>query len=113
VGSMRFRVVPLFLAISVGACIDSHITDAISVTNASSETLHFEITTVAGEPFPLQRSAAPGQTIRLLDGSQLSDDAGLTRNRCTVGELRAIEPDGRVVAAWPPPVCADTTLTVP
>jgi hypothetical protein len=106
------RVVLVLLAATFGGCVDSHITDAIRVTNDSSETLHFEITTVGGEPFALQRTAGPGQTVSILDGSQLSDGAGLTRNRCTVGELRAIAPDDRVVATWPPPVCADTTLTV-
>jgi hypothetical protein len=109
---MRSPVVLLLIAVTLGGCIDSHLTDAISVTNEASETLHFEIVTVAGERVPLSRTAAPGQTIAVLAGSLLSDGAGLTRNRCTIGELRAIVPDGRVVATWPPPVCADTTLTV-
>jgi hypothetical protein len=112
VGSVRLRVVLVLLAATFGGCVDSHITDAVRVTNDSSETLHFEIVTVAGERVPLSRTAAPGQTIAVLAGSLLSDGAGLTRNRCTIGELRAIVPDGRVVATWPPPVCADTTLTV-
>lgn len=109
---MRIVALLAFLMAAASGCIDSHITDAISVTNDSPEALHFEITTVAGESFALVRTAAPGQTISLLDGSQLSDGAGLTRNRCTVGELRALAPDGHVVASWPPPVCATTTLTV-
>ena len=103
----------LLLAIVASACVDSHITDAILVTNNSGGTLHFEVTTVRGESFPLVGTAAPGETIRLLDGSQLSDGAGLTRDRCTVGDIRALGRDGTIVATWPAPVCATTTLTVP
>jgi hypothetical protein len=105
-------VVGLFLAILVAGCDDSHLTDAILVTNNSAETLHFEITAVDGGTFPLARTAAPGETIRILDGSQLSDGAGLTRDRCTVGDIRALADDGRTLATWPAPVCATTTLTV-
>jgi hypothetical protein len=103
----------LLLAIAVSGCVDSHITDAILVTNNSGGTLHFEVTTVRGERFPLVGSAAAGETVRILDGSQLSDGAGLTRNRCTVGDIRALGRDGTIVATWPAPVCATTTLTVP
>ena len=109
---MRICAFVALLVVSLAGCVDSHITDAVIVTNDSSQTLHFEIVTAAGKPFTLSLTAAPGQTVRLLDGSQLSDDAGLTRGRCTVGELRAVAPDGRIVAVWPPPVCATTTLTV-
>jgi|GEM_PF-6520203 hypothetical protein len=102
------------LLAGIGAgCVDSHITDAILVTNDSAYTLHFEITTVDGGSFPLVTTAAPGETIRLLDGSQLSDGAGLTRDRCTVGDIRALADDGHALATWPAPVCATTTLTVP
>ncbi|MEA2675331.1 MAG: hypothetical protein QOI92_2523 [Chloroflexota bacterium] len=103
----------LLLAIAVSGCVDSHITDAILVTNNSSGPVHFEVTTVGGENFPLVGSAAPGETIRLLEGSQLSDGAGLTRDQCTVGEIRALGRDGTIVATWPAPVCATTTLTIP
>jgi hypothetical protein len=97
----------------LAGCVDSHITDAILVTNHSSDTLHFEITTVGGASFPLVATAAPGETIRLLEGSQLSDGAGLTRGRCTVGDIRALANDGQTLVTWPAPVCATTTLTVP
>lgn len=103
----------LLLAIAMSGCVDSHITDAILVTNNSSGPLHFDVTAVGGERFPLVGTAAPGETIRILDGSQLSDGAGLTRDRCTVGDIRALGVDETIVATWPAPICATTTLTVP
>jgi hypothetical protein len=103
----------MLLAFAGSGCTDSHITDAVLVTNNSPETLHFDIELVSGETFALVKTAGPGETIRLLDGSQLSDGAGMTRDRCTVGDIRALASDGHVVATWRPPVCATTTLTVP
>jgi hypothetical protein len=34
------------------------------------------------------------------------------RDRCTVGELRGLGPDGQVVSRIPPPVCAPTTVVI-
>src|SRR5262245_60182358 len=111
---MRKRSALGCLLVVVGAvgCVDSHLIDAILVTNESAETLHFEITTVGGQNFPLVTTAGPGETVRILDGSQLSDGAGLTRDRCTVGDIRALGGDGHLLATWPAPVCATTTLTL-
>lgn len=106
-------VVGLLVAGLIAGCVDSHLDDAILVKNNSADTLHFQITTVDGRVFPLVKTAAPGETIRLLDGSLLSDDAGMTQNRCTVGDIRALGGDGGTRAVWPAPVCATTTLTVP
>ena len=109
----RSLIALLLLSASIAGCIDDHITDAVNVTNESSHVLRFEIDLDSGQPFLLPPTAAPGQTIRLLDGSQLSDYGGMTRERCTVGELRAFNPDGTIAARWGPGVCATTTLIVP
>ncbi|MEO8274010.1 MAG: hypothetical protein ABI620_08080 [Chloroflexota bacterium] len=110
---MRNAIGCLLVLVGAAGCVDSHITDAILVTNRSGETVHFEITTVGGKNFPLVTTAGPGETVRILDGSQLSDGAGLTRDRCTVGDIRAFGRDSQLLATWPAPVCATTTLTVP
>jgi hypothetical protein len=110
---VQWRLRHLFaiaVAIALIGC-DEHITDAVSVENDRPDVLRFEITLADGSNFPLVTRAQPGETVAVLSGSQLSDDAGMMRNRCTVGELRAIGPDGRVVARWPPPICATTTIT--
>jgi hypothetical protein len=102
----------LFLAaMLLGGC-DEHITDAVLVTNNTGSPLHFQLVLVDGRPFDLVTIAKPGETIRLLAGSQLSDDSGMTKDRCTVGELRAIDPNGRVVQRLPPPICATTTVVI-
>ena len=84
----------------VAAC-DEHITDAVIVTNETSVPLCFEIDLVDGRSFDLVRTAEPGESILLLDGSQLSDGAGIMKDRCTVGELQAIGPDGWSSIACP------------
>ncbi|HET9084435.1 MAG TPA: hypothetical protein VFN41_08535 [Candidatus Limnocylindrales bacterium] len=95
----------------VAGC-DEHITDAVIVKNDTTAPVHFTIDLVDGRSFDLPVTAAPGASVRLLDGSQLSDGAGITRERCTVGELRAIGPDGTIVDRLPPPICAPTTVVV-
>jgi hypothetical protein len=104
---LAFAVVVILLA----AC-DEHITDAVIVTNDVSVPLHFEIDLVDGRSFALTTVAEPGESVRLLDGSQLSDGAGIMKDRCTVGELRALGPDGEVVERLPPPICAPATVVV-
>lgn len=106
-------VLLMTLLLMTGGCIDAHITDAVTVMNGTDQVLHFEIVTEKGIPFDLNTTVRPGETVRLLDGSQLSDGAGLTRNRCTVGELRAIASDGRVVSRLSPPICAPTKIVIP
>jgi hypothetical protein len=101
----------ILLVVAVVGCDDSHITDSVRVVNDTPDILGFEITLADGSNFPLPDRAKPGETIDLLDGSQLSDGAGMMRDRCTVGEIRALGPDGSIAARWPPPVCAPTTIT--
>jgi len=95
----------------VGGC-DRGRTDAVTVVNNTGQVVHFEIVTVQGTPFPLNKTANPGDAVRLLEGSQLSDGAGLMRDRCTVGELRAIDPDGRVLQRFAPPICAPSNVVI-
>ena len=94
------------------ACNDSHITDAVMLTNQTDQVLQFTIVLEDGSDFALNKTAMPGETIRLLDGSQLSDGAGIMRGRCTVGELRGLGPDGQTVSRLPPPICAPTTVVM-
>jgi len=94
------------------ACNDAHITNAVMVTNHTSETLHFDIVLVDGSRFALNTPAMPGETVALLSGSQLSDRAGMMRNSCTVGEIRALDADGQTVSNVAPPVCAPTTVVI-
>src|SRR6266511_427010 len=96
----------LLVATSFAACVDFHITDAVWVKNLTSNSLHFELIMVNGRRFPLVRNIAPGQEDTVLSGGQLSPDAGLTVNRCTVGDLIALAADGHEVARHPPPLCA-------
>jgi hypothetical protein len=95
------------------ACSDDHITDAVIVANRTNEVLHFDIVLVDGSRFPLTKSAKAGESVRVLDGSQLSEGAGIMRNRCTVGELRALRVDGSVVSRIPPPICAPIEVVIP
>lgn len=95
----------------VAGC-DEHITDAVIVENDTTAPVHFVIDLVDGRSFDLPVTAGPGASVRLLDGSQLSDGAGIMRQRCTVDELRAIGPDGTVVDRLPPPICAPSTVVV-
>ena len=109
----RRPVVAVVLTLLIsGACSDSGITDVVMVVNNTPEVLHFEIVTVDGTAFGLNTTARPGETVPLLDGSQLSDGAGLMRDRCTVGELRALAADGHIVDRLPPPICANTTVVL-
>jgi hypothetical protein len=105
-----------YLAIGVAfvsaACNDAHTTDAIMVTNRTSETLHFDLVVVDGSRFALNTPAMPGETVALLSGSQLSDGAGMMRNSCTVGEIRALGADGQTVSNVAAPVCAPTTVVI-
>jgi hypothetical protein len=109
---LRIWLPIILLGFATVGCNDSHITDAIWVANHTSGVLRFDIVLTDGSRFSLTTEAPPGQTVRLLDGSQLSDDARMTRGRCTVGEIRALTRDGRVVSRIPPPVCASTTIEV-
>jgi len=95
-----------------GGCDDRGLTDVVTVVNNTGQVVHFEIVTVQGTPFPLNKTANPGDAVRLLEGSQLSDGAGLMRDRCTVGELRAIGPDGSVLQRPPPPICAPSNVVI-
>ena len=109
----RSRLFALLIALSmVGACHDEGLTAVVMLMNNSDDALHFEIVTEEGIPFDLVKTARPGEKIRLLSGSQVSDGSGLMRDGCTVGELRAIAADGRVVERFPPPICVDATLVV-
>jgi hypothetical protein len=108
----RTLAVCLGILVCVAACVDRGITDAVVVTNQTSETVHFQLVAVDGRNFDLVANAAPGQSARVLDGCQLSDDAGLMRDRCTVGELRAIGPDSQIVSRFRLPVCAPSTLII-
>ena len=96
----------LLVATSFAACVDFHITDAVWVKNQTSNSLHFELIMVNGRRFPLVRNIAPHNEDTVLSGSQLNPGAGLTMNRCTVGDLIALAPDGHEVARHPPPLCA-------
>jgi hypothetical protein len=107
----RVALALVLLTVLIG-CNDSHITDSVRVVNETGKVLHFEIDLVDGRSFDLVRTVPPGQTVSVMDGSQLSDGAGIMRNRCTVGELRAIDPSGRVVSRLPPPICAPSTVVV-
>src|SRR4051795_1073000 len=97
------------LALLASAC-DEHITDAVIVTNYMSVPLHFEIDLIDGRAFDLVPTADPGESVRLPDGSQLSDGAGIMKDRCTVGELRAMGPDGAILDRLPAPICAPPTV---
>jgi len=91
---------------SVVACVDTHIADAVWVKNHTPDSLHFELVAVDGRRFPLVRNIAPQQEGAVLTGSQLNPGAGLTVDRCTVGDLIALAPDGHEVTRHPPPLCA-------
>jgi hypothetical protein len=93
-------------AITLAACDDQGITDAVIVKNHTKTTLHFTLVIVNGEPFALHRDLATGEEVALLTGSQLSSNAGMMRNRCTVGDLIAYAADGHEVARHAPPLCA-------
>jgi hypothetical protein len=100
------------VVLMIAGC-DEHITDAVTVTNKTSVPLRFEIDLVDGRrSFDLVRTATPGESIRLLEGSQLKDGALIMRGRCTVSELRALGPNGEIVDRLPPPICAPAELVV-
>jgi hypothetical protein len=111
-GMVRLWSLIMAVAFASVGCNDAHITDAVMVANRTNETLHFDIVLADGNRFALNTSAMPGETVRLLDGSQLSDGAGMMRDRCTVGEIRALGPDGHTVSRVAPPVCAPTTVVI-
>jgi len=95
-----------------GGCDDRGLTDVVTVVNNTGQVVHFEIVTVQGPPFQLSKTANPGETVGLFEGGLLSDGAGFMRDRCTVGELRAIDPDGRVLQRFAPPICAPSNLAI-
>jgi hypothetical protein len=110
----RARVVPSLVAcllLVVTGCGEIHPT--IFVTNGTPNQLRFEITLANGQDFPLPIRAEPSQRVPILTGGQLADGAGMTKDACTVGELRALGENDQVVKTWAPPVCATTTLKVP
>ena len=96
----------------VGGCNDRGLTDVVTVVNNTDQVVHFEIVTVQGTPFQLSKTANPGETVGLFEGGLLSDGAGFMRDRCTVGELRAIDPDGRVLQRFAPPICAPSNVVI-
>jgi hypothetical protein len=95
----------------VAGC-DPGITDAIVVENETTSSLHFQIVAIDGRVFPLPREVAPGGTLRLLEGGQLSPGAGLVVDGCTVGDLVAYADDGQEVARHAPPVCAPSLWVI-
>jgi hypothetical protein len=116
VATMRTRMAKVLgaslLVLTVAGC-DEHITDAVIVTNQTSVPLRFEIDLVDGRrSFDLGRTAAPGESIRLLEGSQLNDGALIMKGRCTVSEIRATGPDGEIVDRIPPPICAPAEVVI-
>ena len=70
-GGTRSRLLALLITLlMVGASHDEGITDVVMLANNSDDVLHFEIVTEEGVPFDLVDNARPGETIRLLSGSQ-------------------------------------------
>jgi hypothetical protein len=105
-------IASLALLSRVTGCSDSGRTDAIVVANHTSQTLHFQVVRLDGKAFDLGKTAAPGETVVLIDVSYLQQDAGMGRSGCTVGDLTALGPDGSLVKRFPPPVCAPVILSV-
>lgn len=106
---IRMLVALTLTALVVAAfagCDDSHIVDSISVKNGTPYSLHFELVAEDGKRFQLVRTIPSQEDGVVLTGSQLNPGAGLTVNRCTVGDLIALAPDGHEVARHPPPLCA-------
>lgn len=99
------------LLLVVSACAEAHPT--IFVTNSTPDQLRFEITLANGQDLPLPIRAEPNQRVPIISTDQLPDGAGIAKDGCTVGELRALGVDDQVVKSWPAGVCATTTLTVP
>lgn len=105
-GVALIALMVVLCANTVAACDDQGITDAVIVKNHTKTTLHFTLVIANGEPFALHRDLATGEEVAVLTGSQLSSNAGMMRNRCTVGDLIAYAPDGHEVARHAPPLCA-------
>jgi hypothetical protein len=95
----------------VTACTDPGLGAAIMVENRTDVTLHFGLVMTNGREFPLTDEVPAGDKFVLLAGSQLSEDAGMLVDACTVGDLSAYGPDGSEVARHPPPLCAMTVPT--
>ena len=93
------------------AC-DPSIDDAVWVENETASDLQFRLITTEGEPFDLSVRVDAGEGGWVLSGGQLGTGSGLTVNGCTVGDLIALDPEGREVARHPPPLCADGVWTI-
>ena len=110
----RARFAPALVAsllLVMAGCAEAHPT--IFVTNSTPDQLRFEITLANGQDFPLPIRAEPNQRVPIISTDQLATGAGMAKDGCTVGELRALGEDDQVVKSWPAGVCATTTLTVP
>jgi hypothetical protein len=107
------RAAPALVALLlvVAACAEAHPT--IFAINNTPDQLRFEITLANGQDFPLPIRAEPNQRVPIISTDQLATGAGIAKDGCTVGELRALGENDQVVKSWPAGVCATDTLTVP
>lgn len=81
-----FAVGSAWLAVlAIVVYIDRGITDSVTIVNHTPDALRFALIAEVGG-FDLVAPAAPGISVTVLSGSQLSDGAGLMRDRCTVGD---------------------------
>jgi hypothetical protein len=96
-------------ALALTGCIDRGLTDAVVIVNHTPDTLRFALIAEDGRWFDLMAPATSGTSAIVLSGSQLSDGAGLMRDRCTLGDLIAFDANGHTVARLLPPLCAPGT----
>jgi hypothetical protein len=99
----------LFASLAVAACEGGAFAN-IGVENDTGVPLHFYLNMVNGgrRDYPLTlQPGARGPLITSFSSTSLE-----TRNGCTVGDLVALNPQGREIARRKPPLCVNEIWTV-
>ena len=106
---MRLRVALLFAGVLlIGGCEAGRL-DGIVVQNETDIELHFAVIRPDGTVYDIVDRAPPGGTAIVIGPS----DTGLIRDRCTVGDLIALDPKGVEVARRAPPICINERWVIP
>lgn len=104
-------MVGLVVALAVVACEDPNLGRGIVAENRTDVPLTF-VVEAGNERITLSRSVDPGERTALIGGSGLGEHSRVARNGCAIGDVVAIDPDGREVARHPPPFCVGDTWVV-
>jgi hypothetical protein len=97
---------------ALSACEDPNFGRAVLAENHTNSSLMFE-TIVDGQTYPILGNADPGERVVILAWAQFNNEHSLiTEDECTIGDVVALDPEGREVARHPPPLCLDEVWVI-